>query len=55
MKPHKNDRTKKIVNRWSAEDKRAFSEQRLRAATMPNKKRVAGRKACRGRVHQDWA
>lgn len=40
-------KTKKMTARWSAEDRRAFAEQRLRAKKQPNKKRVASREACR--------
>lgn len=36
--------------KWSDEDKFAFATQRLRSTKVPNKKREAGRKACRGRV-----
>ena len=42
---------KKQVNRWSADERQGFADgNRLRAQTIPNKKRVANRKACRGRV-----
>jgi hypothetical protein len=42
---------KKQVNRWSPEEREIFGDGvRLRAQTIPNKKRVAGRKACRGRL-----
>jgi len=34
--------------KWSAEDKRAFADgNRLRAQTVPNKRRKASREACR--------
>jgi hypothetical protein len=40
--------------RWSAEDRQAFADRNiLRAQRIPNKKRVAARKACRGRVSVD--
>jgi hypothetical protein len=42
---------KKKVNRWSPEERQEFADGvRLRAQTIPNKKRIAGRQACRGRV-----
>ena len=45
---------KKIVARWSEDDRQAFADRNvLRAQRIPNKKRVAARKACRGRVQVD--
>ena len=39
---------------WSDADRQAFADRNvLRASTIPNKKRIAGRKACRGRVAID--
>jgi hypothetical protein len=39
---------KKMINKWSPEDRQAFADgNRLRAQTIPNKKRIANRKACR--------
>ena len=36
--------------KWSAEDRQAFADGNiLKAKTIPNKKRVASRRACRGR------
>lgn len=35
--------------KWSAEDKFRFTHERLRASTIPNKKRKASREACRKR------
>lgn len=44
----------KVKNTWSDADRQAFADRNvLRAQTIPNKKRVADRKACRGRV-RDW-
>lgn len=40
----------KVTNKWSDEDKRAFADGNvLRAKTIPNKKRIAARRACRDR------
>lgn len=45
----KNKDTKKIKATWTAADRQAFADgNRLRASTVPNKKREASRKACRG-------
>lgn len=45
---------KKNVVRWSAEDRQAFADGNiLRSHKVPNKKRVASRRACRGRVSAD--
>lgn len=50
----KKTNTKKIVNRWSEEDRQAFADRNiLRAQRIPNKKRVASRRACRGRLAAD--
>ena len=50
----KSKSTSKVVTRWSAEDRQAFADRNvLRAQRIPNKKRVAARKACRGRVAAD--
>ncbi len=44
----------KIINTWSDEDRQAFADRNiLRAQRIPNKKRLADRKACRGRVAFD--
>ena len=50
-----NTKTKKrTVVKWSEEDRQNFADRNvLRAATIPNKKRVAARRACRGRVLAD--
>lgn len=41
----------KHANKWSADERRSFADgQRLRAQTIPNKKRLANKKACRGRI-----
>lgn len=37
--------------KWSEEDKFRFTNERLRATTIPNKKREANRKACRKRTN----
>lgn len=52
----KNTKVKKRVidKSWSDADRQAFADRNiLRAQTIPNKKRLADRKACRGRV-RDW-
>lgn len=42
------------VNRWSEFERQAFADHLiLRAQTIPNKKRVASKKACRGRANWD--
>lgn len=42
-------------NTWSDADRQAFADRNiLKASTIPNKKRAANRKACRGRVTRDW-
>ena len=47
------DTMKKPINKWSDEDRKAFQAGvRLRAQTIPNKRREASRRACRGK---DWA
>jgi hypothetical protein len=44
---------KKIVNTWSQEDRQAFADKNiLRAQMIPNKKRIASRRACRD--HRRW-
>lgn len=41
-------------NAWSPIDRQAFADRNiLKAQTIPNKKRAASRKACRGRVKFD--
>lgn len=40
----------KITQKWSEADRFAFSTSRLRASTMPNKKALARKKACRGQA-----
>lgn len=53
MSKNKSNRPK-VVARWSAEDRQAFADRNfVRAQTIPNKKRIAARKACRGRVVAD--
>jgi hypothetical protein len=43
----------KTTNKWNAADRQAFADRNiLRAQTIPNKKRIASKKACRGRV--EW-
>jgi hypothetical protein len=37
----------KRVQRWSEADKFAFTTSKLRASTMPNKKAVKNKQACR--------
>lgn len=50
----KNKNKKKVVSRWSDEDRQAFADRNiLRAQRIPNKRRVANRRACRGRVAAD--
>ncbi len=45
----------KTVVKWSDEDHQAFADRNiLRAQTIPNKKRIASRKACRGRARGEW-
>jgi hypothetical protein len=45
---------KRTTKSWSADDRQAFADGNvLKAKTIPNKKRVANRKACRGRVRPD--
>jgi hypothetical protein len=42
---------KKPVNRWNDADRRAFqSGVRLRASTIPNKKKILNKYACRNKV-----
>lgn len=54
MASKKNSKIKTAPVRWSAEDRQAFADRNvLRAQTIPNKKRIAARKACRGRVIAD--
>ena len=40
---------KLITQRWNDADKFAFATQRLRASTMPNKKALERKNACRSR------
>lgn len=41
----------KAKNTWSDADRQAFADRNvLRAQTIPNKKRIASRNACRGRA-----
>jgi hypothetical protein len=48
---NKNKSAPKMKNTWSAEERAAFAAGvRVRANTMPNKRRQAAKKACRGRV-----
>lgn len=42
---------KKTIARWDEVDRQGFADgNRLRAQTIPNKKRVAARKACRDKA-----
>jgi hypothetical protein len=44
----------KTKNTWSDADRQAFADRNiLKAQTIPNKKRIANREACRGRVRPD--
>lgn len=44
----------KTPNKWSEADRQAFADRNiLRAQTIPNKRRVSNKRACRGRV-RDW-
>ena len=44
----------KNSNKWSDEDRRNFGDRNfLRAQTIPNKKRVARRRACRDKARWD--
>lgn len=46
--------TKTNSNKWSDEDRRNFGDRNiLRAQTIPNKKRVARRRACRDKARWD--
>lgn len=48
------NKNKGPVARWSEADRQAFADRNiLRAQRIPNKKRAAARKACRGRVAAD--
>jgi hypothetical protein len=48
-KPQRN-----INKAWTPADRQDFADRNvLRAQTIPNKKRIANRKACRGRV-AEW-
>lgn len=54
MSKNKSSKSNRPVVRWSEEDRQAFADRNiLRAQRIPNKKRVAARKACRGRVTAD--
>jgi hypothetical protein len=45
---------KKTPAKWSAEDRQAFADGNiLRSHKVPNKKRVAAKRACRGRTSAD--
>lgn len=46
-----NHKRKHMAQRaWSSEDRQAFADgNRARAATIPNKRRVANKRACRDR------
>jgi hypothetical protein len=39
-----------MKHKWNDEERFAFATQKLRAIQVPNKKREADRRACRGRV-----
>ena len=53
MSKKKNTRPR-VKSTWSADDRQAFADRNvLRAQTIPNKRRAANRKACRGRVSVD--
>lgn len=44
----------KNKNTWSDADRQAFADRNiLRAQRIPNKRRIASRKACRGRASID--
>ncbi len=46
-----NTKKQKTKSTWSAADHQAFADRNiLRAQTIPNKKRLASRNACRGKV-----
>jgi hypothetical protein len=45
---------KRITQRWNDADKFAFATQRLRASTMPNKKALERKNACRSRGKADF-
>lgn len=54
MSKSKNTQKRIIDKSWSDADRQAFADRNiLRAQTIPNKKRLADRKACRGRIC-DW-
>lgn len=44
----------KITQKWTDADKFAFATSRLRASTMPNKKALARKNACRNRGKADF-
>ena len=45
----------KNSNAWSAQDKQAFADRNiLKAQTIPNKKRIARKRACRGRIKDEY-
>jgi hypothetical protein len=45
---------KKTVNKWSDEDRQAFADRNILIShKVPNKKRIAGRRACRGKAAVD--
>lgn len=47
--------TKKNKNAWSAEDRQAFADRNiLKAQTIPNKKALARKRACRLRIAGDY-
>jgi len=45
-------REKPRKTKWSEDDKFRFTNERLRATTIPNKKRKANREACRKRTNR---
>ena len=48
-------KTKSKPMKWSADDRQAFADRNiLRAQTIPNKKRLANKNACRKKFAQDF-
>lgn len=51
---HMNNNRINPNKQWSAEDRQNFADRNfLKSLTVPNKKRIANKKACRGRLAWD--
>jgi hypothetical protein len=54
MSKKKKNNKPKVIATWSSDDYQAFADRNiLRSTTIPNKRRLAGRNACRNKLAWD--